>query len=214
MAFPPTVAALDALSLIASALPNLNPPVPIYAIIASDTFLPLTIPTSWLEFSPKYETQVSDYPTESGAYAIYNKVRRPQNVNVTMRKTGSDLARFAWLTAIQQMEKLQPQQLYTLISPNAVYFDYTLAGMSYETRPERGSNVLNLLLQFTEIPQIPSSAGVFANTAAAKSGPVAQVGKLFTSAATSVQTGLANAGTFITNAGASVMPGLAFAKVP
>lgn len=198
MAFPPTVAALDALALIASALPSINPPVPIYAIVASDTFLPLTIPTSWLEFSPKYETQVSDYPVESGAYAIYNKVRRPIGVNVTMRKTGSDLARFAWLTAIQQMEALQPQQLYTLISPQGVYFDYTLSGLSYETRPERGSNVLNLLLQFMEVPQIPSSAGTFDNTLAAKSSPVAQLGQLYTTGASLVQTGLANAKTFIT----------------
>lgn len=191
------IAALQALSFAASQLPTLNPPTPIYAVVASDTFLPLTIPSSWGEFSAKYETQLSDYPQEFGAYQPYNKVRRPIEVNVTLIKTGSDLARFAWLAAIQQQEANNPEQLYTLISPQLIATDYSLSGLSYDTRNDRGSNILYLSLRFTEIPQIPSSLGTYTNALEAKSGPVSQLGQLYTNASNAAQTALINAKSFI-----------------
>lgn len=193
----PTVAALNALSLIASNLPQVNPPTPIYAIVASDTFIPLAIPDAWQEFSPRYETALSDYPQEQGAFQPYNKVARPQNITVTVIKTGSDIARLTWLLSIQQQEAQNPTQLYTLISPQGVYSDYVIGGMSYTTRQERGSNMLYLDLLFTQIPQIISTNGAFANTLAPKSTPVQQIGRVFTQAATSVQTNLINASSVI-----------------
>lgn len=191
------IASLQALSFAASQLPTLNPPTPIYAIVQSDTFLPLTIPSSWGEFSAKYETQLSDYPQEFGAYQPYNKVRRPQEVQVTLIKTGSDLARFAWLAAIQQQEANNPLQLYTLISPQLIATNYTISGLAYETRPDKGSNILYLSLRFTEIPQIPSSLGTYTNVLEAKSGPVQQLGSLYTNAVNQATTQLVNAKNFI-----------------
>jgi len=191
------IAALQALSFAASQLPTLNPPTPIYAVVASDTFLPLTIPSSWGDFSAKYETQLSDYPQEYGAYSPYNKVKRPVEVNVTLIKTGSDLARFAWLAAIQQQEANNPQQLYTLISPQLIATDYSLSGLAYETRPDKGSNVLYLNLRFTEIPQIPSSLGTYTSVLEAKSSPLSQLGQLYTNASSAANTALINAKSFI-----------------
>ena len=193
-----SVAAFNALAIIASNIPSLNPPTPIYAIVASNSLIPFTIPSSWGEFSPKYETQISDYPVETGAFALYNKVRRPQTVMVTMIKTGSDLARFAWLGAVRQAEANNPLQLYTLISPQDVFVDYTLTGLSYETRPDRGSNILRLSLTFTQVTQISSSLGGFTNPLEALAGPVQQLGQLFTTAATLPQTALGNARAYIT----------------
>jgi len=191
------IAALQALSFAASQLPTLNPPHPIYAVVQSDTFLPLAVPSSWGEFSAKYETQLSDYPQEFGAYSLYNKVKRPIEVNVTLIKTGSDLARFAWLAAIQQQEANNPTQLYTLISPQLIATDYSLSGLAYETRPDKGSNLLYLTLRFTEIPQIPSSLGTYTATLEAKSGPLNQLGQLYTNTASAAQTALVNAQSFI-----------------
>jgi len=191
------IAALQALSFAASQLPTLNPPTPIYAIVRSDTFLPLTIPSSWGDFSAKYETQLSDYPQEYGAYQPYNKVKRPVEVNVTLIKTGSDLARFAWLAAIQQQEANSPQQLYTLISPQLIATDYSLSGLAYETRPDKGSNILYLNLRFTEIPQIPSSLGTYTSVLEAKSGPLSQLGQLYTNTASAATSALVNAKSFI-----------------
>lgn len=194
-----SVAALDALALIASYLPSLNLPTPIYAILASDTFIPLTIPSSWREFSAKYDTQVTDYPQEQGAFQPYNKVKRPVEINVGLTKTGSDLARFAWLAAIMQTEANKPTQLYTIISPQLIGTDYTLTDWSYETRSDRGSNILYLSLRFTEVPQIPSSTGTYTSTSEAKSGPLAQLGQLFTNATSAASSALVNAEKFITS---------------
>jgi hypothetical protein len=193
-----SVAAFDAISLIASALPQVNPPVPIYAVVQSDTFIPLTIPSSWLSFAPKYDTALSDYPQEQGAYAVYNKVIRPRTIDVTMTKTGSDVTRFAWLAAIEQQEANNPLQLYTMIAPQGVYTDYTMGAMSYETRTERGQNLLYLNIRFQEIPQLPSQDGVFDNVVDAKSGPVQQLGRVFTSASSAAQDALINAQSFLT----------------
>lgn len=191
------IASLQALSFAATQLPGLNPPTPIYAVVASDTFLPLAIPSSWGEFNARYETQLSDYPQEFGAYQPYNKVRRPIEVTVTLVKTGSDLARFAWLAAIQQQEANNPQQLYTLISPQLIATDYSLSGLAYETRPDKGSNILYLSLRFTEIPQIPSSLGTYTSALEVKSGPLQQLGQLYTNGANAAQTALVNAQSFI-----------------
>jgi hypothetical protein len=197
-AIPPSVVALNALALIASELPGLNPPFPIYAILMSDTFLPLTIPSSWGEFSPRWDTQTSDYPQERGAFQPYNIVSRPTAVNVMLIKTGSDVARFAWFAAIQQIKAVLPNQLYTLVSPDGVYTDYALSGMSKETRPDRGTNILYLNLSFTQIPQITLTDGTSGDTVAPKSGPVEQIGQLFTNAVSTAQTNLITAQTLIT----------------
>lgn len=189
----PTVAALNALSLVAAALPQFNPPTPIYSVVASDTFIPLTIPDSWGEFSYRYETALSDYPQEQGAFQPYNKIARPQAITTTLVKTGSDLARMTWLLAIQQQEAQNPTQLYTLISPQGIFSDYVISGMTFATRKDRGSNMLYLDVTFTQIPQILSTNGSFENTLAPKSSPVQQLGRVFTQAATSAQTALINA---------------------
>lgn len=193
-----SVAVLDALALVASSLPNINPPTPIYAIIGTDDLIPLTIPSSWGEFAYQYETQVSDYPIEQGAFGAYNKVHRPSIVNVQLIKTGSDLARFAWLQAIRQVEATDPTRLYTIISPQGVDIDYTLTSMRYETRQDRGSNILRLELQFSEVPQIASSDGTYTNVADPSASPVRELGRLFTTTVSTAQATVANARTFIT----------------
>lgn len=197
MATSATILALNALALVADSLPNISPPTPIYAILQSDTFLPLTIPSSWGEFAYQQESAMSDYPQERGAFQPYNKVKRPEVVNVGITKAGSDLARFAWLAAIQQQEAQFPLQLYTLISPDAVYVDYAIQRVSYAKRQDRGSNILHVDITFMRIPEIESAAP--SNTVAPKSGPVQQIGQLFTRAVSAAENALINVGVFITN---------------
>ena len=195
--FSPQVAVLQTLAIVASLLPKINPPVPLYAIVASDTLIPLTVPSSWGEFQRQYETQVSDYPVETGAFALYNKVRKPITINVSLTKAGSDVARFAWLAAIEQQEAQSPLQLYTIISPQGVFSDYTLTGLSHETRPDRGSNILHLSLSFTQVQKIPASAGIYNHTVEPKSSPVSQLGQLYTTVSNKAQDARINAQEFL-----------------
>lgn len=192
-----SVAVLQALALVASNVPSFNSPIPIYAILASDTFIPLTIPSSWGDFAYKYDTQITDYPQERGAFQPYNKIKRPAEITVTLIKTGSDLARLSWLAAVQQQEALNPQQLYTILSPQLIATDYAIANIAYDTRPDRGTNILYLTIKFTQIPQLPSSLGTYNSTLEAKSTPTAQLGQLYTNAANLVQTNLINVSSII-----------------
>lgn len=196
----PTVSAFTAVSLLANvAGASTNLPVPIYAIVASDTFIPLAIPSSWGEFSFTYDSAISDYPQEQGAFSPYNKVVRPQTIRVTLIKGGSDLERFGWLAAIQQAEANNPEQLYTIVSPEGIYVDFTIAKMSYSKRTEKGSHLLYLDIDFLQVPIISyASTGTWTDVLASKSGPVANVGRVFTNAITASQSALVNAATFLT----------------
>lgn len=177
------VAVLNAVSLIASNLPKFNPPKPIYAILNAETFLPLALPDSWGEIMPRFaEYQVADYPIEDGAFAVYNKVRRPVTVDVTIVKHGSDLTRATWLEAIRQQIQANPMARYNVITPQGIFPSLTIARGGFQTRQDRGSNMLYLELQFTEVLQIETPSLVGANAVAPESGPMAAVGRVYSQA--------------------------------
>ncbi len=197
----PTVSAFTAVQLLASAAGgSINLPVPIYAIVASDTFIPLAVPSTWGEFSFTYDSAISDYPQEQGAFSPYNKVVRPQVLRVTLIKGGSDLERFGWLAAIQQSEANNPEQLYTIVSPEGIYVDFTIAKMSYSKRTEKGSHLLYLDIDFLQVPIISyASTGTWMDVLASKSGPIANIGRVFTNAVSASQTALITASKFLTS---------------
>ena len=177
------VAVLNAVSLIASNLPKFNPPKPIYAILNAETFLPLALPDSWGEIMPRFaEYQVADYPIEDGAFAAYNKVRRPVTVDLTLVKRGSDLARATWLEAIRQQIQASPLDRYNIITPQGIFTSLTIARSSFQTRQDRGSNMLYLELQFTEVLQIETPSLLGTNAVEPESGPMAAIGRVYSQA--------------------------------
>lgn len=188
-------AVLNVVSLIAKYLPKLNPPRPIYAILNKETQIPLTIPDSWLEINPLIaEYQVSDYPIEDGAFATYNKVRRPSLMGATMVKEGSDLERATWLEAIRQQLQSDPTALYNIITPQGIFPNQTLVGLALQTRPDRGSNMLYLELKFSEVPQILTPSLLGSNPVEAASGPMADAGRVYSSDTAPAVASLAIAG--------------------
>lgn len=177
------VAVLNAVSLIASNLPKFNPPKPIYAIVNADTFLPLALPDSWGEIMPRFaEYQVADYPIEDGAFAAYNKVRRPVTVDATLVKRGSDLARATWLEAIRQQIQATPLARYNVLTPQGIFPSLTIARGGFQTRQDRGANMLYLELQFTEVLQIETPSLLGGKAVRAESGPMAAIGRVYSQA--------------------------------
>lgn len=175
-------AVLNALSLIARALPGLNPRRPVYAIVNAETQIPLALPDSWNEVTPRIaEYQVADYPMEDGAFAAYNKVRRPAAVDMVLIKEGSDLSRATWLEAIRQQLQADPTALYNIITPQGIFPNQTLMRMTYQARNDRGSNMLYLELQFTEVLQIETSSLLGSNPVQPESGPMSVIGRVYPS---------------------------------
>lgn len=187
-------AVLNVVSLIAKNLPKFNPPAPIYAIINAETFVPLTVPDSWLEITPRFsEYQVPDYPIEGG-FAVYNKVRRPDQVDVTLVKTGPDLARATWLEAIRQQVQSNPLSRYHIITPQGIFQNQTIVRQSFQSRNDRGSNKLYLDLQFTEAPQIATSSLLGDKAVEPESGPMAELGRVYPSTTSAQVAALARVG--------------------
>lgn len=174
------VAVLNAFSLIAKNLPGLNPPRPIYLIANAETFVPLTIPDSWGEVVVRWaEYQLTDYPVEDGGFIMANKVRRPSGVDMVLIKTGSDLARFTWLEAIRQQLAADPLARYNILTPNGLFQSLTITMGSFQTRQDRGSNMLYLELKCTEVPQIETPSLLGENAVDPESTPVTELGRVY-----------------------------------
>lgn len=187
-------AVLNVVSLIARNLPNLNPPAPIYAIVNAATFVPLTVPDSWLEIAPRFsEYQVPDYPIEGGGFAAYNKVRRPDQIDVTLVKTGPDLSRATWLEAIRQQIQADPLALYHIVTPQGIFQNQTIVRGSFQTRQDRGSNKLYLDMQFSEIAQIQTPSLLGDNAVEPEAGPTTEIGRVYPSDTSSQVAALARA---------------------
>lgn len=174
------VAVLNGLSIVAKFLPGLNPPFPIYAILNAETWLPLTIPTSWGEQIVKWaEYQVVDYPVEDGGFFGANKVRRPNTVDLVLIKTGSDLERMTWLEAIRQQLASDPLARYNLITPNGIFQSMTITAGAHQTRADRGSNMLYVELKCSEVPQIEVPSLLGESAVSPESQPVSNAGRVF-----------------------------------
>lgn len=188
-------AVLNVVSLIAKNLPKFNPPSPIYAVFNAETFLPLTIPDSWLEINPRFaEFQVSDYPVEDGGFLAANKVRRPNTVDMVLIKTGPDLSRATWLEAIRQQVAADPIARYNILTPQGVYQGMTITRLAAPARQDRGSNMLYLELQFSEVPLIDTPSLLGDRAVEPESGPSADVGRVYPSDTTTQVAQLAKAG--------------------
>jgi hypothetical protein len=187
-------AVLNVVSLISKNLPNFNPPAPIYAIVNADTFVPLTVPDSWLEINVRFsEYQVPDYPIEGGGFAAYNKVRRPDQIDMTLAKTGPDLSRATWLEAIRQQVESDPLARYHIITPQGIFQNQTIVREAFQARQDRGSNMLYLDIQFSEVPQITTPSLLGDKAVDPESGPMATIGRVYPSTTTAQVATLARA---------------------
>lgn len=187
-------AVLNALSRIAEALPGLNPATPIYAIINADTGIPLTIPDSWGEIVVRWaDYQTTEYPVEGGGFITANKVRKPMGVDMVLIKTGSDATRFAWLEAIRQQLESNKLARYHIITPNGVFQSLTLTAGAFQTRQDRGQNMLYLEIKAVEVPQIRESSLLGQRAVNPESGPLADAGRVYPETTPPVDAALAGA---------------------
>lgn len=189
------VAVLNAVSLIAKALPGLNPPRPIYAILDAETLIPLAIPYSWgeiLEGIAEYQT--TDYPVENGGFLVANKVRRPVTVSAVLIQTGSDLARAAWLEAIRQQLASNPLARYNILTPEGIFQNLTIVKLTQQKRPDRGSNMLYLEISFSEVPQIETPSLLGEDAVDEESTPTSDAGRVFPTDTPTPQANLAQTG--------------------
>lgn len=109
-----------------------------------------TLSTGGVDYSK--ETRVSDFPIEKGSFASYNKVEQPANPNVTLCLTGSEKNRRTFLEAIDKATK--STDLYSVVTPEVTYVDYSIERYSYSRRSSKGATLLIVELSLREIRQV------------------------------------------------------------
>jgi hypothetical protein len=98
------------------------------------------------------EMRVSDFPVEGGSFASYNKVEMPANPVVTLALAGTEGDRTTFLNAIDTVCK--STQLCTVITPEAVYDNYTVDRYRYQRRAVRGATLLMVEVSLKEVRDV------------------------------------------------------------
>lgn len=111
-----------------------------------------TVSTGAVSFSK--DTRVSDFPVEKGYFANYNKVEMPGSPIVTMCMSGSESERSKFLDAIDSATK--STDLYSVVTPEVTYIDYTVERYNYERRSNKGATLLIVELHLKEVRQVSS----------------------------------------------------------
>lgn len=98
------------------------------------------------------ETRISDFPVEAGSFASYNKVELPANPVVVLALAGTEDDRATFLNAIDAACK--STELYSVVTPEVTYVNYSLERYSYARRAERGATLLLVEISLKEIRQV------------------------------------------------------------
>jgi len=109
-----------------------------------------TFSTMSLDFDT--ESKISDFPVEGGAFASYNKVESPASPIVTLCMTGNESERHDFLQAMHDASK--SIDLYSVVTPEFTYVDYSIERYSYQRRNDRGATLLMVEVVLKEIRQV------------------------------------------------------------
>lgn len=120
------------------------------AIGALGLFGNVTVSTSSVDYAK--DTRVSEFPIERGSFGSFNKVELPATPTVTMAMSGTESDRKAFLTALDSAVK--STDLYSVVTPEATYLNYSLERMAYQRRAERGATLLIVDISLREIREV------------------------------------------------------------
>ncbi len=109
-----------------------------------------TYSTNSIDFSK--ETRVSDFPIERGGFVQYNKVEMPANPLVVLCLDSNESGRRQFLEAIDKATL--STDLYSVVTPEVTYINYTIERYNYSRRSDRGATLLMVELTLKEIRQV------------------------------------------------------------
>lgn len=98
------------------------------------------------------KTRISEFPVEMASFASYNKVQLPANPTVTLALSGSETDRTSFLNLINAA--CVGTDLYSVVTPEVTYYNYSVEGYNYVRRAERGASMLIVEISLKEIRQV------------------------------------------------------------
>ncbi|AMM14249.1 hypothetical protein AX768_09220 [Burkholderia sp. PAMC 28687] len=111
-----------------------------------------------LEFGS--DSHISNAPMEQGAFQSYNKVQLPFEARVRLHCGGAIEKRQAFLQAIELASK--STDLYSIVTPEASYFQANVAGYRYRRETRNGATLLTVEVALSQIRE--ATAAQFSNT--------------------------------------------------
>lgn len=115
----------------------------------------VTIEPGVLSFDYRKECRASDFPVEGGKFANYNKVETPAQPTVEIVFSGTSDQRAYFISAID--DACKSTDVYTVITPEVSYVNYTLESYNYQRSLSRGSHLYIVELQLVEIRTISAA---------------------------------------------------------
>jgi hypothetical protein len=107
---------------------------------------------STISFEHNKSANVSDFPIERGSFASYNKVELPAEAKVTLALSATDSRQQAFLALIDGA--VISNDLYSIVTPQAVYVDYSIISRNYTRFADAGVNLLVVDLVLKQIRQV------------------------------------------------------------
>jgi hypothetical protein len=109
--------------------------------------------TNAFEFTK--ETRISDFLIQKGSFANYNKVELPANPMVTLALAGTEAERTTFLNQIAVA--CVSTALYSVVTPEVTYYNYSLERYNYVRRAERGATLILVEISLKEIRQVSAA---------------------------------------------------------
>lgn len=117
---------------------------------------------STFSFDYTKETRISSFPVEGGGFANYNKVEVPGTPVVTLILDGDEDDRTRFLEAIDAA--CISTDLYSVVTPEITYANYSVARYSYQRRANRGATLLMVEIALEEIRTVSATFSASATT--------------------------------------------------
>lgn len=124
-----------------------------YGIVLEDTTDSAFDFDTFMSFAHSADMKVSEFPVEESAFATYNKVTHPVKVTIQMAVSGTFERREQFLIDLERYRR--STQLFTVVTPDAVYFSQTIYKFSYSREAKRdGWGRVTAKIELVEVRQV------------------------------------------------------------
>jgi hypothetical protein len=124
--------------------------------------LPVAPWESVIKIDYRHDNRIANFPTEEGEFRSYNKVQVPWDARISfvVGSSGGAARRTQLLASLEAA--VRSLALYTVVTPEAIYYRANLTHMEYARESRRGVNLMTVDVWIQEVRQTAEST--FTNT--------------------------------------------------
>ncbi|MDB5777613.1 MAG: hypothetical protein JWP38_3746 [Herbaspirillum sp.] len=138
--------------------------------IFDSTGSPVVVADSVISFGYRNDARISDYPVEQGAFASFNKVANPNDVQIRMTLSGTAIARAEFAASLDAA--VASLSLYDVITPEIAYTGMNVIAWDYRREASSGSGMIIADVTIREVRETATAAFSAAAADPTASAPV------------------------------------------